>query len=72
MFLSESVFEEARRAEKIWASLPGYNRKAILTKLGHTEFCAMTADAMRIVDITVRFGRTLGEGIYKEVLGHAL
>lgn len=68
----KQIFEDAHRAEKLWASLPGYDRKTILTRLGHRELFSMTAMDMTIVNITIRFGDRLGSAIYQQMLGHPL
>ena len=62
------MFEEVLKAERIWASLSGYDRTGILRKVGHTELFGMTASDMTLVKITVRFGERLAEAIIREML----
>ena len=65
------MFPEIQTAERIWASLPDSGRAAMLRKLGHKELFAMTADAMTLVQITVRFGERLADSLVGELLATA-
>ena len=62
------MFEEVLKAERIWASLSGHGRTAILRKVGHTELFGMTTSDMTLVKITIRFGERLAEAITREML----
>ena len=61
-------FEEwCHRVDTTWASLPATRRQAMLRAAGHKELFAMTADALTIAEITIRYGERVSGSLVRQM-----